>query len=223
MCSCGCGLCTNTRKTALVYCPPRTAVNSSKWSGRTGLWRMFVLALLTHRRVHHWFLSQHCYSFCRCPLRFSSVDFSPPTAIRDPGAAPSLASPLHHHPLQTSPRAQSHRRPESNSANAKMCRCSTRGGADIKMDGRGDRHGLQHWQVYLFVKEEAIKHGWVFRRQGGLSLTGKWVKSKNVSLLLRDISSCCPRANNKTHTDSFSCSILTLRLTQQEKSLFWLL
>lgn len=78
MCSCGCGLCTNTRKTALVYCPPRTAVNSSKWSGRTGLWRMFVLALLTHRRVHQWFLSQHCYSFCRCPLRFSSVDFSPP-------------------------------------------------------------------------------------------------------------------------------------------------
>lgn len=157
------------------------------------------------------------------PATVQQCWFPPPTAIRDPGAAPSLASPLHHHPLQTSPRAQSHRRPESNSVNAKMCRCSTRGGADIKMDGRGDRHGLQHWQVYLFVKEEAIKHGWVFRRQGGLSLTGKWVKSKNVSLLLRDISSCCPRANNKTHTDSFSCSILTLRLTQQEKSLFWLL
>lgn len=153
----------------------------------------------------------------------SAVSIFPPTAIRDPGVAPSLASPLHHHPLQTSPRAQTHRRPSSNSTNAKMCRCSTRGGADIKMDGCGDRHGLQHWQVYLFVKEEAIKHGWVFRRQGGLSLTGKWVKSKNVRLLLSDISSCCPRATNKTHTDSRSCSILTLRLTQQEKSLFWLL
>lgn len=38
------------------------------------------------------------------------------------------------------------------------------------MDGHGDRRGLQWRQVYLFVREEAIKHGWVFRRQGSLSL-----------------------------------------------------
>jgi len=33
--------------------------------------------------------------------------------------------------------------------------------ADVKMDGHSDECGLQRRPVYLFVKEEAIKHGWV--------------------------------------------------------------
>lgn len=58
-------------------------------------------------------------------------------------------------------------------------------------------------------KRRQLKHGWVFRRQGGLSLMGKGVKSKRESLLQSDTSSCSMRANNKTHTHTLIMHINT--------------
>lgn len=203
------------------------AVSSSKWSRGMGLWRMFVLVLLTHQPVHHWFLSQHCYCCCRCGEANSSrygsaVPSFPPPHICDPGASPSLTSSLHHHPVLPQTSAHTLVRARTAIVRAhKFSWWSTRGG-ELILKCMSTVTGMDYCAgEFIFLSErKQLKHGWVFSRQGGLSLMGKRVKSKKENLFPSDIS-CSLRANNKTHTPS-SC-VLTLRHTQREHSLFLLL
>ncbi len=205
------------------------AVSSSKWSGGMGLWRMFVLVLLTHQPVHHWFLSQHCYYCCRRgeanSSRYGSAAPSfPPPHICDPGASPSLTSSLHHHPAlpQTSTHTHTHTLVHAQTAIVrahKFSWWSTRsGGLILKWMSTVKGTDYSAGKFICLSKRRQLKHGWVFRRQGGLSLMGKGIKSKKESLLPSDTSSCSLRANNKTHSHS-SC-ILTLRHSQPEQFVF---
>lgn len=69
-------------------CPAPAAACSSERSGRTGPWLTFVLALLTHHPVHHWF-------FESALLHAAAARPIPPATVQrrricDPGAAPSF-------------------------------------------------------------------------------------------------------------------------------------
>lgn len=133
---------------------------------------MFVLVLLTHQPVHHWFLSQHCY---HCYRNGSAAPGFPPPHICDPGTSPSLTSSLHHHPALPQAFAHTHActRTAGDSTYGRMQLMEHPGWrADIKMDGRGDRPEIQRWQVYLFVKEEAIKTRMGFRETQWLFYDG---------------------------------------------------
>lgn len=142
----------------LIYCPPRMAVSSSKWSGGMDLWRMFVLVLLTHQPVHHRFSSQHCY---RCRRRYgSAAPSSPPTTYLWPG---NLSIPHFFTPSSSSAATNIHTHTQAANIQIQLMEHPGRR-ANIKMDEQGDRFGLQRRQVYFFVNGEAIKTQTFFSR-----------------------------------------------------------
>lgn len=158
----------------LIYCPPRMAVSSSKWSGGMDLWRMFVLVLLTHQPVHHRFSSQHCYRCCR---RYgSAAPSSPPTTYLWPG---NLSIPHFFTPSSSSAATNIHTHTHRRQT-YKFSWWSTRGG-ELILKWMSRVTGLDYSAgkfIFLSMGKQ-LKHRRFF--QGGLSLMGR-VKSQKESL-----------------------------------------